>query len=424
MTYKPSRLQEIALIACQALLFSLFGLIPAARAQFSGIATVGPVTFTVTNCNGMIQSNSVPDLGQSVHFVAYNATGNPTTLRVWMADAGSSTFPTISDVGTDPTSLTQSGGVITANGYYHSVVIDTTCTGGSSPVVTLVYTGTSANSVPTTGLQDQTSWFKPVVVAVPENVTQSFPSVTAPFGNSCGQLFFVPNQGSNSGTLSIVSTGLTGSPIATYPIPGAFASSIFNVPCQPAQGIQVSYTQGTPNSGTYAIYYVFYKPGFFPNLTSPNSGTSSTLPIQVISDTVSQAFNSSDTVTNPGSGAIISFIDVNNGARGIYFDKLVLSATAAASISILPVTNCTTCTVSSTISNDNIGSTVASIAVNHGTPTTTAGGFPFIFLAANQTITFDLRGFIAPAGTLRGLAVVSNAAQTTVVTAVWSFYEK
>ncbi len=81
MTYKLSHSRKIALIASCALLFSLFGVIPA-RAQNTGIATVGPISYSVTQCNGTPQIITPPELGQSVHFVSYLATGAPTTLQV------------------------------------------------------------------------------------------------------------------------------------------------------------------------------------------------------------------------------------------------------------------------------------------------------------------------------------------------------
>jgi len=426
MTYKLSHSRKIALIASCALLFSLFGVIPA-RAQNTGIATVGPISYSVTQCNGTPQIITPPELGQSVHFVSYLATGAPTTLQVYMTDGSASSTQVISDVGTDFTGLTNSGGLITANGYYN-VNIVTICTGGTSPVITLIYTGTSANAVPTTGVQDQTAWFKYLLQSQPENANKTVTLLT-PYGNTCGVLYFKPNQGSNSGTISVsgISASAVGTSTFVYNIAAGFVNQKFNMPCEPGQSIQITYTQGTPNAGTFNLYYAFYKPGLFPNLTSPNSGTSSTSALQVVSDQLNQSYWSTETAVNPAAGSYILETRNSNSSRSLYFDHVHLTSTVAVQLNVVFITNSGTgCSAGSPsiMVGANGSPSQATVDVTCTTNANTYGtGFP-VFLAANSSYDLDLRGFIALANTTLGIGIQSPSAVTGQVSATTYWYEK
>lgn len=415
--FRKITLIALALIVCQALLLSFFGLIPA-RAQNTGIATVGPLSFSTSTCNGMVQTFQPNNLGQSVHFVNYSAVGLGTAtgqLRVFITSGGVA----ISDYGTDP-----NGGIITANGY-QNVLINVICSGGSTPTVTLSYTGTSANSVPVTGTQDQSSWFKPIVFAAAENTTQTFATLIAPYGNTCGQIFFIPAQGANIGTISISTTGLTSFAIASFPVAPANAVQIFNVPCQPAQGVQATFTQNT-GSGTYSLYYAFYKPGLFPNLSTPNSGTSSTLPIQVISDSVDSAYSWPGNTTNPGTGATVLMINDNQASKSLYFDKAILTCSAACTVVVGTMTGCSSCTASSggaTNLKELVSPPSSIAATTVGTPSGNAQTFT-IGILSGQSVILDIRGVIAPSGTNAGVFVQNVTSFTGTLWTSLTWYER
>lgn len=429
MSYTLRRLLKMAVIASCGLLFLLLAVfLPTApvRAQYTGIATVGPLAFTLSTCDAMDHTFAIPNLAQTVHFVVATEAGNPTWTHIYIAESSGNQ---ISDTLTVGSTGTQ-GGIITAKGYYSQVFIHASCSGGSSPVISMTYTGTSSNDVPLSGIQDQNSWLKYVAQAAPENVTTNFGSFLAPYGNSCGQLFFAPNQGSNSGTLTVASNGLTGQTIATYTIPAAFQTSVFNIPCQPAQGIIVTYTVVSGNAGTFALYYAFYKPGLFPNLTSPNSGTSSTLPIQVISDELGSAFAVSGTVSDAASQLAPLVVFNNSGSKSVYFDKLYITTTANATFQIYGTTNTGTCggpylVAPLRITNSTVG-TVTSGGQNCTVNPT--GGINDVslnvFVPANTTVVVDLRGWILPAGLADGLSFVPTANITATVTAAVQWYEK
>lgn len=413
MSYTLRRLLKIAVMASCALVFAA---IPA-RAQFTGISTVGPLSYSTSQCNGSTQTFTPNNLGQSVHFVNYSASGLGSStgqLRVFITAGGVA----ISDYGTDP-----NGGIISANGY-QNITINVICSGGATPTVTLSYTGTSANSVPVTGTQDQSSWFKPIVFAAAENTTQTFGNLITPYGNTCGQIFFAPNQAANIGTISIQTTGLSFFQIASFSVAPANSLQIFNVPCQPAQGINVTFTQNT-GSGTYSLYYAFYKPGLFPNLSTPNSGTSSTLPIQVISDSINTAYSWPGSATNPGTGANVLMINDNQAAKNLYFDKAILTCSAACTVVVGTMTGCTTCTTSSGGATNLkllVAPPVSVAATTVGTPSGNAQTFT-IGIVSGQTVILDLRGVIAPSGTNAGVFVQNVTSFTGTLWTSLTWYE-
>lgn len=423
-----SYIRKIALRASYAAVFCAFALfveVSPVRAQFIGYTSPQTVSFTgtISTCNGIAQTLTVPNLGQSVHFLSYVATGAPTTLRVYIVGIGATTTQQISDTGTD---ISAAGGIITANGYYSQVTLNVACTGGSSPTILLSYFGTSANSVPTTGIQDQGAWLKTVATAAVENTTQTFAAFTAPYGNSCGRLFFVPNQGSNSGTLTVGSTGVSGVTLATFTPSAAFATSVFEVPCLPAQGISVTYTVVSGNAGTYALYYVFYKQGFLPNLQTPNSGTSATLPIQVVSDQLSQAFALSASINTAASSSMNGFNLNNASGKSIYLDKAILSASASGELDI-NLTNAvgSLCGSGSGIANLKTGASPVSIVtaqVGCSTPQSTSINLARILVGANSPVVIDLKGLILSGGT-NGLSIIAVSGVTTGDTTLF-WYEK
>lgn len=176
---------------------------------------------------------------------------------------------------------------------------------------------------------------------------------------------------------------------------------------------------GTVNPSTGQAY----------TLSTPNAGTSSAPPIMAVSDGLSQAFDvQPGTITNPVIGQVIIHVNANSGTRSLYFDKLLLSCSAACSINFVTTTSVgTTCTTFVPANQKQSSGTTSTGTANNGCATpptigsTVLGGFP---LAAGIPAIIDLRGFISSLSTNTGVELVMAAGLTGTVNASLFWYEK
>lgn len=167
--------------------------------------------------------------------------------------------------------------------------------------------------------------------------------------------------------------------------------------------------------------------GQFSTLSTPNTGTSAAPSISVISDGISQAFSSSQIITNPTAAEEILHLNANNGSRTIYPKELFLNCTAACNVIIQTTTSLgTACTTNFPV-NLKGGSAVATTALVNfgctGNPSTSLQPY-FVTLAANQILVIDLAGYIFPAGTTTGVNIIMNGALTGNIGANFKWYEK
>lgn len=166
------------------------------------------------------------------------------------------------------------------------------------------------------------------------------------------------------------------------------------------------------------------------SLSTPNSGTSATPPIQAVSDGLSQAYNISPTQTNPASGAILAAVNDNSSAKSLFFDKVIISASVAANVSVngtSTVGNCAGLTATNLKlgAANNSTASVTGGAVACGTPPNPINAsLNNFFIAANSSVVIDIRGFIAPAGTTTGMDISLITGVTGQVTATFIWYEK
>lgn len=158
-------------------------------------------------------------------------------------------------------------------------------------------------------------------------------------------------------------------------------------------------------------------------LTTSNSGTSATLPIQVVSDQFSNAFGAGIAATNPGTGVSVLAVEANNGTKSLYFDKAIISCTAACSAGIVVMSSCA-CSTSAGPTNLKAGSSITPSGFAATTVTPTGGGLFNINLAANQPFVYDLRGIIAPPGGTAGIDLVNSTSLTGVLNVTFIWYEK
>jgi hypothetical protein len=186
--------------------------------------------------------------------------------------------------------------------------------------------------------------------------------------------------------------------------------------------ISIIQTQGTCFSGNLAI-------------SSAPTTFSATVPIQTISDGLSQSFYSSFTVTNPAINTVVNLVNGGFGGsvpnKTLYFDRLLVSVSAAATITVNPViTSGTGCAQSITTANFKIQSVTTSTAGNSSgqacavVPTASNAFLSGLTVPANTLTSIDLRGFIVPSGTAFGIDVVMPVALTGTITTSIIWYEK
>ena len=165
--------------------------------------------------------------------------------------------------------------------------------------------------------------------------------------------------------------------------------------------------------------------------SSPQS-VSSLTQLQTISDGLSQSFTFSPNVSNPAANSAISIINANGGARSLYFDRIVLISTVAATVLVEPITSTGTgCALAAGgAPNLKIGSTtVNTAAVNSGQacsvlPSALNILFSSFPILANTPTTLDLRGVIVPGGSTNGIMVLMVGGITGTISATSYWVEK
>src|SRR6266851_5265281 len=170
------------------ILFSLLGLAFAqpARGQFIGFTSPQTIatTFTVTDCTSQ-QLLSIPNSGQSNHYLIYSFTGlTPVTVKLFFEGTNDgTTFTQISD-----TSTGSSNGSLIGVGYFNIVRVNLLCTGTGAVPVKLNYSGTSVgNQLPVTGGADFSGYYKQLAVNASQgsNLSRAF---LGPYANTSGTL--------------------------------------------------------------------------------------------------------------------------------------------------------------------------------------------------------------------------------------------
>lgn len=156
---------------------------------------------------------------------------------------------------------------------------------------------------------------------------------------------------------------------------------------------------------------------------------SATQPILAVSDGLAQGYTTGTNIVNPGANSTILNVNANSGGRSLYFRQVIVSCTAACSLSIQ-----TTTTVGTGCSGVGIGflkpvaGSPASTATANFTCATTnpnsSGLFATVNLAANTPFVLDVSGAIAPSGSTTGLDIFNITAVTGTINAGIQWYEK
>jgi len=153
---------------------------------------------------------------------------------------------------------------------------------------------------------------------------------------------------------------------------------------------------------------------------------SASIPLQAVSDGLSQAYWAQSTTTNPAANATLLSVNVNAGVRDDYFDSVIISSTVAQQINInLTSTNTGTGCGAGNFGGMKVGQTtssVSSVQTCTGAQTITLA-IPVQVGAGVPTI-IDLKGFIALANSTNGLNVTVPAAVVSTISVAMKWYEK
>lgn len=250
--------------------------------------------------------------------------------------------------------------------------------------------------------------------------------------------FNVIDYSHNTGRYASLTVVGTPSPIA------ANSTGTFFVKSNGASKVAFVFTGGTTQAGnpdTFDIYGVQTtsngcgtvnpSTGQQYTLSTPNSGTSSTLPIQVASDGLNSSYIATQTTISPTAAAILLNVFATTPTKNIYFDKATVTSTAAIlSISFnaynIAGTGCTGLNANQ-FSNMKVGTANTSVAVANTACTGAPNGglLSFVIVVpAGGTVVLDLRGLIIPSGTTAGIDAVAATGVTSNVSVSFQWYER
>lgn len=255
---------------------------------------------------------AIPNLGQSVHNLTYSTLGSGAitqlNLRLEASFDASLWFP-ISD---EVTSYTSNGtGSVVAFGYYPFVRVHIQTLAGTTPKLTVYYSGTVTPSTPYGNQQSALTW-KGLMNALPANANQTV-SVSV-FGVAGGYLnVFYGTATCPTSTLSVnVTSTLVGGYPVVLPVTTLAASAnmqSFYLPSQPATQITFAYTTGgacganATISMEYGIFNAIQMIGGSDYATPGSPAVSEPLPHVAKVDSSGSLYTSS-APPSPGVGAL------------------------------------------------------------------------------------------------------------------------
>lgn len=239
-----------------------------APAQFLGYTSPQTVQQQIfNNIAAPAVSPVVQNIGQTVHIVAYAASGATAVEVVIEADPGSGAWIEISN-----TSTSLSSGILYASGYYPRVrgrIKTLTSFPPAAMALSAWYAGTSTTVGPEAGLF-RFSGTDVALVRYRQDATVQLlgMSPSAPLRSSEGTLFFIPDvvTGVTPATGAFLSVRSSNSPnvcggveVARLgPLTGGSTTQMFRIPAAAAAQLCIDYRfNAAPTGGTYSIYYAF-----------------------------------------------------------------------------------------------------------------------------------------------------------------------
>lgn len=247
-----------------------------------------------------------------------------------------------------------------------------------------------------------------------------------------GQMSISGNPSANApsdNTWTVISNATS---ITAYTAPGTPAGIAANVSGAAVVSFGFTLSSAAGGSPDTATIRIIQTAGACPGGRNFVGGTStlpsmSVPPIQAYSDSMAASFSaSSGVVTNPAILSGLIHANVNTAPTSDYFDRAMLSCSAACIINIRPTTSLgTTCTAISA-QNQRINTTGSNTTTNQQCTVQPSGTglFMTLHLAAGIPVTVDLRGYIAQGSSGTGIQIEMNTALTGTASAVLFWYEK
>jgi hypothetical protein len=254
-------------LALYALLFSLFGPLPAAAQQVIRIQTISATLAKNATCTGSAQNYTTAqgiagfqNIGQTSHLATAISNAPQFSMEIDGIDNSGNVFR-LSPVQVGTPTNAKSGFVVAASGYMTNIQVAVTCSSGST--FTVSYSGSFSPSPISTGGAQLTA-------------IDTVPFQTAAAGSNASNTFQSPTS-SSAGTVvfQYATTGPSGSSVSIQCVSNASVNlqsfsfslttgtspQLFPVPSSTCPFADVSYNSGGSSATTYNLEYVFSASG-------------------------------------------------------------------------------------------------------------------------------------------------------------------
>jgi hypothetical protein len=325
-----------------AALAALLAIAPVSRAQYIG--QVSPLTVqstlaTAVSCTGTTQTYTVPNLGQTQHWVTFSYVNTPTRSQVQIV--GVDTFNNqniISDTSQAGPSAIAGVNTLYANGYFPKIQVLFSCLGGTV-TYNVSYLGASASTAITTGQPLVTAIDKVLFNQQPANATSFSPGLgtglnVPPYGNASGVIYFKYGSAGPSGSTlgvtcggSTVSSQPTGSNqllTMTFTLATAATTQLFPIPPSPCPFYTILYTSGGASAAAFDAEYFFNNPGnptgFGGDPCQIASNPKTSVPINITTATTTQLVALSGTTTIYACGVTMTIAPSGTSADTATFE--------------------------------------------------------------------------------------------------------
>jgi hypothetical protein len=284
-------------LALCALIFSVFGPLPARAQQVIRLQTISATLANNATCTGSEQDfttsqgiTGFQNIGQTSHLATATSNAAQFSMEIDGKDNSGNVFR-LSPVQVGAPTNAKSGYVVAASGYMTNIQVAVTCTSGAT--FTASYTGSFSPIPPDIGGALLTAIDKlPFQTAAANaNASNTFQS---PTGSSGGTIVFqyaaTGPSGSTIGVQCISNAGSDLSLTTFSPVTGT-SPQLFTVTPGSCPFVDVTYTSGGASATTYTLEYVFSSSGV------PGANGDPCLSPNAVKMTAAIGFNSSSSDT-------------------------------------------------------------------------------------------------------------------------------
>lgn len=405
------------------------------QTQQVSLTTVSAILAQSLTCTGtpqnFITTQGIPNFrnqGQTSHLATATSNAPQFQMEIDGIDSLGNVFR-LSDLQLGVPSTAKGGLVVTAAGYMTNIQVSVTCSSGS--IFSVSYSGSFSPQPPSIAGALLAAVEKLPFQVAAANATSSTTFQT-PGGNSQGTIVFqFSGTGPAGSQISAQCITNSGTNLASFNfmLTTAATPQLFTVTQATCPFVTLTYTSGGASAVTYNLEYVFNAQATQQTLASSSSGFSTTSPLQVVSDSLGQAYQGGAQFSGPALNSSILGVHANNGARNLYFDHAIVDTATAGTFNFsftnTAGTGCGTASGSSLNFKTPFISSTANLYTSCTAAPGNAGPNILFDLPANSgPVTIDLRGIIMPAGTLFGIDLQAASAGLTTGRATIFWYER